>query len=154
MKAALDQLEGAVSQMVAVGRNRAQDFDLSLQKWRSWSADRRWLDALHELEADAIRQRQQVEAECAAWDKGWAVALGQLGDCLTQIHAVLSRYDPLLAGDTASEELTVRLTRVQRQAIDLALAQTAAAWVQENWPGPIDRVEALLALWQFGIAAP
>jgi hypothetical protein len=154
MKAALDQLEGAVSQAVAVGRNRAQDFDLSLQKWRSWCAERRWLDALHQLEADAIRQRQQVEAECAAWDKGWTVALGQLRDCLTQIQAVLSRYDQLPAGETASEELTVRLIRVQRQAIDLPLAQAAAAWVQENWPGPIDRVEALLALWQFGIAAP
>jgi hypothetical protein len=154
MEALLQGLVAAVQQGVAVRQQRAKDFDTALAKWRSWCATRSWLDAFLQLEAAALAQRQEVEDRCAAWAQGWEVALHQLSDCLTQIQAVLRRYDRLLSRGGASEEVALRLTRAQREGIDLGAVEAAVAWVQQNWPAPSERVEALFALWELGVAVP
>ena len=65
---------------------------------------------------------------------------------------LLRAYDSLLAATSAPDEVTVRLTRAQREALDLRAAEGAAAWLRENWPAPGDRVEAVLALRELGLA--
>jgi hypothetical protein len=147
----LQGLETAVQQGMAVSQQRARDFSAALEEWRSRYASHSWLDGLVRLEADALHQRQQVEECCAVWLHGWELALRQLRDCLTKIRAVLGRYDPLLSGGVLSEEVTLRLTRAQREAIDLRAVGVAAQWLQQNWPAPSERVEALLALWELGV---
>jgi serine/threonine protein kinase len=147
----LQALERAVQQGMAVGQQRARDFAGALEEWRVRYASPSWLDGLLRLEADAIDQRQQLEACCAEWLQGWELALRQLRDCLTQIRSVLGRYNPLLSGDALSEEVTLRLPRAQREAIDLRAAEAAALWLQGNWPAPSERVEALFALWELGV---
>jgi hypothetical protein len=53
--------------------------------------------------------------------------------------------------DSAPEELSARLTRGQREALDLQDAEEAVAWLRRNWPMPSDNVEALFALWEMGL---
>jgi serine/threonine protein kinase len=151
MESVLQGLETAVQQGMAAGQQRARDFSAALEEWRSRYASPSWLDGLVRLEADALYQRQQVEECCAVWLQGWESALRQLRACLRQIRAVLGRYDPLLSGGVLSEEVTLRLTRAQREAIDLRAAEAAALWLQRNWPAPSERVEALFALWELGV---
>jgi hypothetical protein len=150
IESVLQGMENAVQQGMAVGRQRARDFSAALEEWRSRYASRSWLDGLVRLEADALHQRQQVEECCAVWLEGWELALRQMRACLSHIRVVLGRYDPLLSGGVLSEEVTLRLTRGQREAIDLRAAEAAAVWLQRNWPAPSERVEALFALWELG----
>jgi hypothetical protein len=152
--AALQELVAVVQQGEAVRQQRACDFDASLERWRSWYAGRSWLDAFQKLEAEALRQRHEVEACCAMWDQGWAIALGQLRNCLTQIRAILGCYDRLLSAGASLEEVSARLTRAQRDALELGDAETAAAWIRQNWPSPGERLEALFALSELGVAVP
>jgi hypothetical protein len=154
MGALLEGLVTTVQQAGAVRQQRGRDFDAALEKWRSWHASRSWLDAFLQLEAAALRQREQVEDCGAVWAQGWEVARRQLGDCLSQIRAVLVRYDGLLARGAATEEVALRLTRAQRERIDLAAARAALAWLHQNWPAPSERLEALFALWDLGVTAP
>jgi hypothetical protein len=150
IESVLHGLETAVQQGMAVGQQRARGFTAALEDWRSRYASPSWLDGLVQLEADALHQRQQLEESSAVWLQGWEVTLRQLRTCLTQIRAVLGRYDQLLLGDGLSEEVTLRLTRAQREALDLRAAAAAALWLQRNWPAPSERVEALFALWELG----
>ena len=147
----LHGLETSVQQGVAVAQERARGFSAALEEWRSRYASHSWLAGLTRLEADVVHQRRQIEECCAVWLQDWGVAFGQLRDCLTQIRAVLGRYDQLLSGGVRSEEVALRLTRAQRGAIDLRAAESAALWLKGNWPAPSERVEALFALWELGV---
>jgi hypothetical protein len=113
-----------------------------------------WLTAVDQLEAEALRQRQDVESRCDAWDLGWGEAAGRLRACLGRIDAILHAFDTLLAAKTAPDEVTVRLSRAQREALDLRAAEEAAGWLRENWPAPGERAEAVFALWDLGVTAP
>jgi serine/threonine protein kinase len=147
---ALDQLEGAAQRGRMMRQQRGRDFAAALQRWRSWCASRSWLDGVLQLEADAIKQWELVDACCRSWEEGWDNALGGLRDGLTQISVILHSYAPLLAGEGAAEEVTIRQRRSQREALDLQAIESAVAWLQENWPAPSERVEALYALWELG----
>jgi hypothetical protein len=150
--ASLQALAGAVAESIMARQRRAEDFASALAKWRTRCAGRFWLDALAQLEADALRQRQEVEARCAVWDREWNVAVEQLRTCLDQIRTVLHPYDSLLETDSTVEEVAVRLTRAQRESIDLRGVEAALVWLRENWPAPSERVEAVFALWEIGAA--
>src|SRR5262249_15339733 len=71
-RAALEQLSAVAEQAVLARAQRAADFAAALARWRSWIAGRCWLDTLGRLEADALRQRQDLQAGDALWDQGWS----------------------------------------------------------------------------------
>jgi hypothetical protein len=49
--------------------------------------------------------------------------------------------------------VAVRLTRAQREALDLPAAAEAMAWLERNWPAPGEKVEAVFALWELGLSS-
>jgi hypothetical protein len=151
MKATLEQLSATVQQGVTARAQRAADFSGALARWRSWFAGRSWLDTLGRLEADALRQRQELEAADDVWDRTWAEFVDRLGRWLKEIDALLDNYEPLLSAEDAAEEVSVRLTRPQREALDPGGAEEAVAWLGRNWPAPSERGEAVFALWELGL---
>jgi hypothetical protein len=150
---ALERLTGAVRQGQEARRKQAQDFDSALAQWRAWCAGRTWVDALARLEEDALGQKRRLEASCASWEEEWAGALDRLRRGLEQIGEVLQPYRPLLAGFSSPEEVTVRLGRAQREALELPGVEEALGWLRDNWPTPGDKVEAVFALWELGGSA-
>ena len=76
----------------------------------------------------------------------------QLGEWMGQIRTILRCYDASLKGSTAPEEVAVRLSRTQREGIDLRAVLAAAAWLEEHWPAPSERIEAVFALWELGLS--
>jgi hypothetical protein len=149
--AALERLSAVVEQGVAARGQRGADFDGALARWRTWFAGRSWLEALERLEADALRQRRQLETDYDVWDRGWSQAADRLRDWLTKIDSLLKSYEPLMLAGTAPEEVSVRLTRPQREELDASGAEEAVAWLQGNWPSPSETVEAVFALWELGL---
>jgi hypothetical protein len=115
-------------------------------------AGRSWLAALAQLETEALRQRQGLEARFDAWDRDWSASLNRLRDFLAQVNTLLRPYDPLLSANPAPEELTIRLTRAQRDALSLQVAGEAITWMEQNWPAPDENMEAVFALWELGLA--
>jgi hypothetical protein len=154
LKAALEHLSAAVHEGFVARRQRAADFQAALARWRAWSSGRSWLGALARLEADAVRQRHDLEASYEAWDRDWSGAVERLGDWLAEVNTLLGPYEPLLSADPLTEEVSARLTRVQREALDQNGAEEAVAWLQENWPAPGEQVEAVFALWELGLTVP
>jgi hypothetical protein len=150
--ASLERLADVVREGVAVRRRRAADFDNALARWRAWHSGRSWLAPLAQLESEALRQRRELEARSEAWDRGWSESADCLRDYLARVGAVLRPYDPLLSARAAPEEVSARLTRAQREALDLHAAEEAVAWLRRNWASPGDTVEALFALWELGLA--
>lgn len=148
--AALERLVSSVRESVAVRQKRAQDFEQTLFGWRTWCAGRSWLDSLTQLDADALGQRQETEAACGAWDGDWSRAVDRLRECLARVQGMLRRYEPLREAGATLKEVTARLTRAQREALDLASAEEAVFWLQQNWPAPGEKVEAQFALWELG----
>jgi hypothetical protein len=138
IESVLHGLETAVQQGRAVAQQRARGFHAALEEWRSRYASRSWLDGLTRLEADAVDQRRQIEECCAIWLQDWKLAFGQLRDCLTQIRTVLGRYDQLLSGGVLSEEVALRLTRAQREAIDLRAAEAGLCGYKEIGRRPVN----------------
>src|SRR5262249_33055205 len=112
---------------------------------------RSWLDTLDRLEADALGQRQELEAASDAWDQAWSRAAHRLHTWLTRLDAILDNYAALLSAEPVPEEVSVRLTRAQREALDLGGAEEAVAWLHRSWPPPSEAVEALFALWDWGL---
>jgi hypothetical protein len=153
LAAALERLAAAVREGGAARGHRAADFAGALSRWRAWLAGRSWLEGLARLEADALRQRQDLEAAYHVWDGEWSQAHERLGGWLAKVGGLLKDYEPLLAADPAPEEVSARLSRAQREALDLAGAEEAVAWLQRHWPAPGEKVEALFALWELGLAA-
>jgi serine/threonine protein kinase len=149
--ACLEGLADTVRKGVAVRRQRAADFECGLARWRAWCSGHSWLDALTRLEAEALRQRQELEASFDEWDQGWARAVSHLRGCLAKINTLLQPYDPLLMANPAPDEVSARLTRVQREALDLRDAEEAITWLQRSWPAPSEMVESLFALWELGL---
>jgi hypothetical protein len=151
LRAALEQLSAVVHHGIQARAKRAADFAGAVARWRSWLAGRSWLDTLGGLEADALRQRQEVEASDEGWDESWSRAVDRLRDWLTKMDALLKHYEPLLAAKGAPEEVSVRLSRAQREALDSSGAEEGVAWLGQNWPAPSETVEALFALWELGL---
>jgi serine/threonine protein kinase len=149
--AALERLTDAVRKAVAARRQRAEDFESALAKWRGWHSGRSWLAPLAQLETEALRQWRELEAGFDVWDKGWTGTVNRLRSSLAKIDALLRPYDPLLSASSAPEEISARLTRVQREALDLQDVEEALAWLRQNWPMPSDKVQALFALWEMGL---
>jgi Protein kinase domain len=151
---ALERLAEAVRQGLAVRQERARDFARAQTRWRTLRVGGLWLAAVDQLEAEALRQRQNVESRCASWDQGWRDAIGRLRVCLGRLDALLRAFDSSFTARAAPDEVTIRLTRAQREALDAQAAEEAADWLRENWPAPGDRVEAVFALWELGGTAP
>jgi serine/threonine protein kinase len=151
MGPALERLAAAVRQGAEAQQQRARDFESSLAQWRTWCSGHPWLESVALLEADSLQQRQDVEAACGLWDGRWSEAIDRLSQCLTRVTALLRAYDPLLTGGPTPEEVTVRLTRAQREGLDLRAAEGAANWLRPNWPAPGDKVEAVFALRELGL---
>jgi hypothetical protein len=151
-RAALEQLSAVVHQGTTARARRAADFAGALARWRSWLAGRSWLDTMGRLEADALRQRQDLEAADEGWDQSWSRVVDRLGNWLTKMDALLDHYEPLLWARGAPEEVSVRLSRAQREALEASGAEEAVAWLGRNWPAPSERVEAVFALWELGLA--
>jgi hypothetical protein len=151
---ALDRLADAVRQGRAVREQRARDFADAQARWRTWRAGRAWLAAVDRLEADALRQRQDVESRCAAWDRAWGDAAGRIRGCLSRIDTILNVFDSIFADKAAPDEATARLTRTQREALDAPAAEEAAGWLRANWPPPGEQAEVVFALWELGVTAP
>jgi serine/threonine protein kinase len=149
---ALEGLTTTIQESAEAHRQRGQAFDAALAKWRTWCAGHAWVESFRQLEIEAIRQRQVVQDRCAKWDEGWSEAVDNLRQHLNQITNVLDGYEPLLLSRTAPEEVSVRLRRTQRDALDMRAAVRAARWLEENWPRPSDCVEAVFALWQLGVS--
>jgi hypothetical protein len=147
----LERLADAVRKGGSVRRQRAADFESALARWRAWCSGPSWLAGLARLEAEALRQRRELEASFDAWDQGWARAVSHLRSSLAKINTLLQPYDPLLSANPAPEEVSARLTRVQREALDLKGAEEAIAWLERNWPAPSEKVEATFALWELGL---
>lgn len=154
LAAALDGLTATIQASIDADHRRGQSFDASLAKWRAWCAGHAWVESVRQLEIEAIRQRQDVQDRSTMWDDGWAEAAGDLRHYLQQLASVLRGYEPLLLSRTRSDEVTVRLTRAQREALDLQAADRAVRWLSVNWPRPSDRVEAVFALWELGVTVP
>jgi serine/threonine protein kinase len=151
LAAALEGLTAAVQQSVEAHRQRGLAFDASLAKWRTWCAGHAWVESVRQLEIEAGRQRRDLQDRCATWDEGWSEATDNLHRFLNQITSVLHGYEPLLSSAKTPEEVSVRLTRAQRESLDLQSADQVARWFKENWPRPSDRVEAVFALWELGV---
>jgi serine/threonine protein kinase len=149
--AALERLAAAIDEGVAVRRQRAADFESALARWRAWHAARSWLPALAHLETEALQQRQELEERCHAWDQDWSETINRLRNFLAQVNALLHAYQPLLSAKQAPEEISVRLTRAQREALVLRVAEEAIAWLRQNWPAPGEQREAVFALWELGM---
>jgi hypothetical protein len=152
--AGLEGLVSTVHKAIVARQRRAGDFERALARWRTWRAGRAWLDALSGLEAAALGQRGELEDNDRSWDQGWDAALAGLRDCLAHVSTALRGYDALFVADPAADEVSIRLSRIQREAIDTRAVEQAGAWLRENWPAPSEQVEALFALWELGVAAP
>lgn len=152
--AALDRLADVVREGVETRQQRAREFDAALAQWRTWCSGQPWLESVAQLETDALRQRQEVEVSCGVWERGHAEAVARLRQCLTETTALFRAYDGLLGDGASRDEVTVRLTRAQREALDLRAAEAAAVWLRQNWPPPGDRVEAVFALRELGLGHP
>jgi hypothetical protein len=148
--AALDRLSAVVQDRVRARGQRAADFEGALVRWRTAFAGRPWLASLTCLEGDALRQRQELEAGDEEWDQLWGQAARRLRGWLTRIDTLMASYGPLLAKEVP-EEVSVRLTRAEREALDLGSAEEAVVWLEEHWPAPSERVEAIFALWELGL---
>jgi hypothetical protein len=153
LRAALEQLSAVVEQGILARAERAADFAGALARWRSWFAGRSWLDTLGRLEADALRLRQDLEACYDVWDQTWCSAVERLRDWLREVDTLLDYYEPLLSLEGDPEEVSVRLTRAQREALDPSGAEEAVGWLGRNWPAPSETVEAVFALWELGTEA-
>jgi hypothetical protein len=105
-----------------------------------------------ELEAEALRQRRELEAASDKWDQNWSEAFNRLRNFLDRVKTGLHAYDALLSIQSAPEEVSVWLTRAQREALDLQSASEAITWLHRNWPPPGEQVEAAFALWELGLA--
>jgi hypothetical protein len=153
LAAALERLSAAVQEGVVARERRAADFDGALARWRASFAGRSWLEALAQLEADALRQRRNLEAPSDVWGQGWSTAVNRLRNWLAQVNTLLSNYELLRTANPVPEEVSARLTRAQREALDLKGAEEAVVWLQRNWPAPNEKVEAVFALWELGLVA-
>jgi serine/threonine protein kinase len=151
---AVEQLTLEVQQSRVVHQQRGQDFTAAQTRWRTWRAGTAWVDAVDHLEGAAVRQRQEVEAQCASWNLEWEAASRRLRGFADRIGEVLDAFDLAFAAKTAPEEVTIRLSRTRREALDLPAAEEAAAWLRDNWPPPGDRVEAVFALGELGVTVP
>jgi serine/threonine protein kinase len=149
---ALEKLAGAVRQSSEQRAQQIRAFEHALAQWRNWCSGHAWLEAVVHLEAEALRQRYEVDAHCDAWDRAWSEAAWQLRQCLTRITNLLHAYEPLLTMQAPLDEVSARLTRAQREALDLRTAENAMAWLEQHWPPPSDVVEAILALWELGVS--
>jgi hypothetical protein len=134
----------------AAHEQRRLDFERVLVSWRTWRAGRSWLEALSRLEAESVRQWRDLQSTCTDWDENWRQVVDRLRQYLTEVTKVLQAYDDLLSPEPA-EEINVRLTRLQRQALDLQGVEEALAWLEQHWPTPGDRLEGLFALWELGL---
>src|SRR5262249_22276969 len=67
MTATLDKLGVTVQQSLTVHQQRARVFEAALERWRSWHAQRSWVEAFYRLEMDALQQQQQLVSACTAW---------------------------------------------------------------------------------------
>jgi hypothetical protein len=152
VQTALRGLCAAVEDGTKARRRRAEDFEAALGRWRTWCAGRTWLDAVGHLEAASVGQRCQIETQCASWDRNWDDALRRLRDCLASVESILGTYDTRLRADREAEEVVLRLGRDRREALDLKTMSEAATWLRQHWPAPGERVEALFALWDLGLA--
>jgi hypothetical protein len=150
--AALDRLVQAAGEGIAVREQRAKDFENALAKWRAWHTGRRWLDALTRLETDALRQWQALGEGCELWEQNWNRSIEQVRGCLSQITDLLHAYAPLTLANSSREEVSARLTRSQREALDLAATEEALVWLERNWPAPGEKVECLFALSELGLS--
>jgi serine/threonine protein kinase len=151
LAAALEGLSATIQETIEGHGQRSEAFDNALALWRTWCSGHAWLESVQQLETEAIRQRQELQNRCHQWDEGWSKAAGDLRQCLYRIASVLQAYEPLHLSRTAPEEVSARLTRAQREALDLQAADQAASWLKESWPRPSDRVEAVFALWELGV---
>jgi hypothetical protein len=151
--AALERLSNAVRGAIAARGQRAADFAGALARWRASVAGRSWLDAVLRLETEALQQRHVLEGQSALWDQCWSWAEDRLGRWLETVHAVLANYEPLLSANGGPDEVNARLTRAQREALDVRGAEEAVSWLQTNWPAPSERIEAVFALWELGLGA-
>jgi serine/threonine protein kinase len=149
--ASLEGLSAAVRKGAAARLQRATDFESALARWRAWHSGHSWLAALAQLEDDALRQRQELEACYGTWDQGWSRSVRCLRDFLDQINTLLRPYEPLLSTETAPEELSARLTRAQMEALGLQAAEDSICWLHRHWPAPGEKVEAVFALWELGL---
>ncbi len=150
--AALDRLENAVRDGVTTRKRRAADFEGALARWRASFAGHSWLDALVRLESDALRQRRDIEAASDAWDEGWSEAISRLRNWLAKTNALLSNYEQLLSTNPFVDEVSARLSRMQRETMEPTVYGEAVLWLERNWPAPSEKVEAVFALWELGLA--
>jgi hypothetical protein len=151
---AVDLLQESARQGAAARQRRECDFARSLAHWRSWRAGGAWLAAADQLEAEALRQQRDVEAQSASWLQGWADAAGALRNYLTRFDAILRVFDALFGAKGAHDEVTAKLTRAQREGLQVEAAEGAAGWLRENWPAPAERLEAAFALWELDLTGP
>jgi serine/threonine protein kinase len=145
----LKRLARVVQEGQAAQEQRRLDFERVLASWRAWRSGRSWLEAVSRVEAEAVRQWRSLQSACADWDENWHLAVDRLRRYLAEVTKVLQAYDELLSPEPA-EEIYVRLTRLQRQALELHGAAEALAWLEQHWPTPGDRLEGLFALWELG----
>jgi hypothetical protein len=152
---ALQQLVEKIQQGARVHEQRRHDFQSTLARWRTWCAGRSWLEALSHLEADAIRQHEEIEAASNRWEQEWTTAVSGLRRCLEEIQLILRPYAPLLTAEATLEEITASLSRLQREGLKLRATEPGLRWLEENWPTVADRVEAVFALWEIsGLPEP
>jgi hypothetical protein len=147
IEAALERLAMVARDGVAAREQRRRDFERLLGSWKGWCAGRSWLGAVGRLEAEAVRQWNDLHAASTAWEEGWNEVVENLRQYLAEIATLLRPYDALLTLD-GPEEVYVRLTRAQREALDRHAPEDAIAWLEENWPPPGDKLEGLFALWE------
>jgi serine/threonine protein kinase len=148
----LHRLEAAVRKGSASRQRRAADWESALTRWRAWHAGRAWLGALGQLETEALQQREALEARFAEWDQQWLGVLDGLQNFLAQVNDLLHAYEPLRSPQPTVDELSIRLTRSQRERLDLRIAEESLTWLQQNWPAPNEKMEAVFALWELGTA--
>jgi len=151
---AVAYLEEAVQQGLAVRKRREEEFARALLQWRTWRAGGSWLAAVEQLEAQALQQSQDVECQSTLWAQGWAEAVRGVRVYLDRLEAILHVFDSLFRAKGAPDEITTRLTRAQREGLQTRTAEEAVGWLRENWPAPSERVEAVFALRQLGLASP
>jgi hypothetical protein len=149
---ALLRLDRSLGEGRSAREQHGHDFGRVRARWRAWCAGRSWLPAVGRLEDEAVRQWQEQENAAAAWEEAWGREAQRLRRFLAEIDLLLRAYDGPLSAEPAPEEVCVRLTRVRREALDLAGAAEAIAWLERHWPPPGDRRECLFALWELGLA--
>jgi len=64
----------------------------------------------------------------------------------------LSNYEQLLAANPSIEEVSARLTRMQRETVEPAGCGEVVLWLEQHWPAPSEKVEAVFALLELGLA--